>query len=89
MKKKERKMEDNNIKKICKFARKFRRRRDDAALCFRGKTKKQMLAFVNFPDRISNIPNCVATEEFSTGHSEPDCYINKSNMYDCPRRKNK
>lgn len=72
--------------KICKFAQKFERRRGDAILCFKNHTKKEMLIFINFPDKISNIPYCIATHEFSTGHSTPDCLTNLNEMYECSAR---
>ena len=79
-------MEDRDIEKICKFAKEFKAKRGTAYLCFKDVPEEKMLIFVNFPDRISNVPNCIATHMFSTGHSTPDCYVKESEMYDCPNR---
>lgn len=76
-----------DINRVCKFAQKFERRRGDIALCFKDKSENEMLVFVNFPDRISNIPDCVATKTFSTGHATPDSCIEIDEMYKCPFRK--
>ena len=76
------------FEKICKFAKELKTRRGNACLCFKDATEKETLVFVNFPDKISNIPNCIATRMFSTGHSTPDSYVKESEMYDCPNRKN-
>lgn len=80
--------EANNekIKKICKYAIEFERRRGDVILCFKDKTPEEMLVFVNFPDKISNIPSCVAVDMFSAGHATPDCFIDESKMYTCSHR---
>jgi hypothetical protein len=80
-------MEDKEIQKICRFARKFKLRRGEAIICLKDMSEKDLLVFVNFPDRIATAPNCVATTAFSTGHATPDCRIEKSKMYDCSRRK--
>ncbi len=74
------------LEKICKFAKKLETRRGNAYLCFKNMAKKEMLVFVNFPDKISNVPNCIATHMFSTGHSTPDFYVKESEMYDCEKR---
>lgn len=76
-----------SAEKICKFAKKLKVRRGETCLCFKDNTEKEMLVFVNFPDKISNIPSCVAANEFSTGHATPDSYIEIRKMYECGNRK--
>ncbi len=74
------------INEICKFALRVERRRGDAILCLKDKPEKDVLFFINFPDKISDVPNCVATTMFSTGHATPDTYTNINKMDTCEDR---
>ncbi len=50
--------------------------------------EKEILLFYNFPDRLSNVPYCIATKTASTGHSMPDSYIDTDEMKNCEKREN-
>lgn len=74
----------NRASEICRFAAQISRRRGDVIFCL--KDRKDSLLFINFPDRISTIPNCIATIMFSTGHTTPDCRVDVVRMYDCKEK---
>lgn len=75
----------SNIEKICKHARKINHMRGEALLCLEGKSEEKILLFINRPDRISDLPYCIATETFSTGHATPDSYIEIEKMEECQK----
>ena len=75
-----------NVTKICKFARKLKNRRGDVIICLKDMTEEEVLVFFNYPDKVSNAPNCVATTMFSTGHRTPDSFIEIEKMYGCKDR---
>jgi len=74
------------INKICKFAVEIERKRGDAILCLKNVPEKDILLFINFPDKISSAPNCVATTMFSTGHATPDANTDIDKMDACKDR---
>lgn len=79
-------MPENDVSEICRFARMIEYRRGEAAVCLKGLSEKKLLLFLNFPNRLSSAPNCVATTMYSTGHSMPDSYVKIEKIKECDKR---
>ncbi|MFH0831702.1 MAG: hypothetical protein V1886_02440 [archaeon] len=80
-------MGGEKIEEMCRHAVRTKNRRGEALLCLENFDEKEILLFYNFPDRLSNVPYCIATKIFSTGHSMPDFYIDIDEMKNCEKRK--
>lgn len=75
-----------NIEKICRFARSIKYRRGEAIVCLRITKQEDVLLFFNFPDKVSNAPNCIATTTYNSGHAMPDSRVDIQKMHRCQHR---
>ncbi|MBN2052383.1 hypothetical protein JW756_02675 [Candidatus Woesearchaeota archaeon] len=75
-------MNKKDLEKICKFARIESLTRGDAILCSKG---YGVAPGISVP-MLSHGDVCVATTFFSSGHINPDVYLETNKMYDCSNR---